>query len=103
VEKRRRTQNAAAARYAEPNPVRFISCGVDQHGAEIVSGFLCKVRWYHYAQAKFWEARVGVAKAVVRFTRPIPCRENAERFRQVLDHDLGTELVKVELGGEGWR
>ena len=44
------------------------------------------------------QARIGIAEPVFAVsTRAVPHRHHAERLRQVLDRDLGAQLVEIEL------
>ncbi len=54
------------------------------------------MRRQHAARAQIAEAGVAVAQAVFGGGGAVPDREHAERLGQVLDDDLGAQLVEIE-------
>jgi len=55
----------------------------------------------HAAQPQRWKTRVAVAQAVFGDHAAVPDCEHAERLGQILDDELGPQLIEVEPLHEG--
>src|SRR5215510_7929808 len=54
------------------------------------------MRGQHAAGSKLGQARIGIAKPVLRVARAVPDGHDAERLGQILDHDVCSKLIEIE-------
>src|SRR5262249_17980704 len=86
----------AAARHPERDAMSLVGRRVDELGAQVGCRLAGKVRRQHAAQAQGRKPRTLVAQTIFGGGIAVPDREHTEYIGQVLDYDLGPELVEVE-------
>ena len=93
----------AAARRADGNPMRVIAGAVDQLRADQPRELLRKLLRHQDPPAERRVTRVGERQIGFHGGLAVPRRHHAETVGQVLDRDLGAQLVEAELVGETLR
>ncbi len=85
-----------ALRHAEPDAVRFIGACIDQYRAKLGGRLGATLRRNKSAQPERRQARIGIAQSISCRAAAIPCRNDAQRLRQILDHDLGAQFIDIQ-------
>src|SRR5260370_7751192 len=76
--------------------MRVIGGAIDQIRANQIGDFLRELHWCKNPPAERGVARIGERQIGLHGGIAIPRREHAEIVRQILDRDLGAQLVETK-------
>ena len=81
----------------------LIGVAVDEIGADQVGHLLLEIFGHENAPAQRLMPRIGKGQIGLHGGLAVPYRQHADAVGDVLDRDLGAQLVEAELVGEALR